>query len=141
MSRGGRPKNQIKPEKACTQCGVIKPLSDYYKAHKTYDGRNPHCKKCDIERNYRYRAALREEVGAFKTEQGCQMCGIKGLPACCYDLHHRDPSTKEFDIGKNLASLRAERIWKEVAKCDVICANCHRILTWQESNEKWGREV
>ena len=44
------------------------------------------------------------------------------------DHHHRDPATKSFNItgaafGKGLAALTAE-----IAKCVVLCANCHRLV-------------
>jgi ribosomal protein L44E len=40
------------------------------------------------------------------------------------DFHHRDPATKDFSVGHFDGSL--ERLLAEVAKCDLLCANCHR---------------
>ena len=61
----------------------------------------------------------------------CIDCGGV-FPPWAMDFDHRDPSEKLFDLGagkgatmlKNRAVLEAE-----VAKCDVVCANCHRIRT------------
>lgn len=58
-------------------------------------------------------------------DRPCADCGQE-YPSYVMDFHHRDPKTKSFDVSKahtrSLKSLRAE-----IAKCDVLCANCHRI--------------
>ena len=55
----------------------------------------------------------------------CKDCGGV-FPACCYDFDHlRD---KEFEIGGNLGR-RIETLKIEADKCDLVCANCHRIRT------------
>jgi len=54
---------------------------------------------------------------------GCRICGEKD-PACL-DFHHRDPTTKEGHIGE-FRRFGAARLPAEIAKCDVLCANCHR---------------
>ena len=53
------------------------------------------------------------------------MCG--GIfPHYCYDLHHRDPSEKEMNM-TNLQDKAWKRVEKELKKCDLLCANCHRV--------------
>ena len=54
---------------------------------------------------------------------GCIRCGESDL--ACLDFHHRDPSEKEGHIGY-IRRFSIERIKAEIAKCDVLCANCHR---------------
>ena len=54
---------------------------------------------------------------------GCQICG-ESDPACL-DFHHRDPTTKEGHIGE-FRRFGMKRLLAEIAKCDVLCANCHR---------------
>ena len=56
----------------------------------------------------------------------CGMCGGE-FPAVCMDLHHRDPAEKEFILSSELYMFGFSRIEKEIAKCDVLCANCHRL--------------
>lgn len=56
----------------------------------------------------------------------CAMCGGK-FPAYVYDLHHRDPATKSGSPSSIMSNASLEAISKEVAKCDLLCANCHRI--------------
>lgn len=54
----------------------------------------------------------------------CQDCGYDTLPAAL-EFHHRDPSTKEFGLGNWHGSWA--RLLSEADKCDLVCANCHRI--------------
>lgn len=54
----------------------------------------------------------------------CSVCGLKDDPAV-YDFHHRNPAEKDVSISraKSWAVMK-----KELAKCDLVCANCHRKL-------------
>ena len=72
----------------------------------------------------------------YKTKQGCRQCGASH-PAVL-DCHHIDPSEKEFVLSSALRrDWSKERILKELAKCDILCANCHRIHHWNEKNKPW----
>jgi hypothetical protein len=44
------------------------------------------------------------------------------------DFDHRDGETKLFNIG-NATNFDRQRILAEIHKCDLVCANCHRIRT------------
>lgn len=59
----------------------------------------------------------------------CKDCGIR-WPACAMDLHHHSRGDKLFPIGPAIASVGYSKLLEEIAKCDVLCANCHRIRTW-----------
>jgi hypothetical protein len=54
---------------------------------------------------------------------GCMECG-EGHPACL-DFHHKDPTEKAFAISRGGGRSR-ESFLAEIAKCDLLCANCHR---------------
>ena len=54
----------------------------------------------------------------------CQKCGYDKCYAA-FDFHHRDPNEKEFGWNK-LKKRSKETIFKELDKCDLLCANCHR---------------
>lgn len=50
-----------------------------------------------------------------------------------YDIHHIDPSKKEFmfgDVRKNNKALSS--LAPELAKCILVCANCHREIHNEE---------
>ncbi len=55
----------------------------------------------------------------------CNKC--KGVfDPICYDFHHVNPSEKEFTISENML-VGLERFQKEISKCILLCANCHRL--------------
>lgn len=71
-------------------------------------------------------------ISRIKSERGCQQCGIKDSRVL--DFHHRDPSEKVECLGRSVVRSY-ETILKEIEKCDVLCANCHRILHAEERGE------
>ncbi len=61
----------------------------------------------------------------LKAKLSCNHCP-EDHPACL-DFHHLDPSKKEFGIsGNSVRDFSWDRILKEIAKCEVLCSNCHR---------------
>lgn len=76
----------------------------------------------------------KEWYAGVKANLSCIRCG-ENHPACL-DFHHRDRSGKTFTVSKMVIQRYAsrERVLEEMAKCDVLCANCHRKLHYQENN-------
>lgn len=67
----------------------------------------------------------------LKVAQGCKNCGERH-PACLH-FHHIDPSEKEFRVNRAVAEkIPVPRILKEIEKCEVLCANCHAKVHWDE---------
>ena len=60
----------------------------------------------------------------------CTRCGFTGHPEAL-DFAHRDPKTKTVGIAQANTWARAV---KEAEKCDILCANCHRIQTYQRGD-------
>ena len=56
----------------------------------------------------------------------CTDCG-KRYPYWVMDFDHRD--VKNFTIGTHTTNKGIVTLKKEIALCDVVCANCHRIRT------------
>lgn len=120
----------------CTKCERKKPRRDFSPAKTTRSGLQSWCKRCkreagrdaNRERMRGYvsprRAANQEFVNEIKTARGCA-CGERDPIAL--DLHHRDPAIKEGRINRFIGGERGPLI-REIAKCDVVCANCHRKL-------------
>jgi len=68
------------------------------------------------------RRALREQAVAYKGGR-CVICGYDRC-ASAFDFHHVDPWAKDFAISQRMTSFRA--IQKELDKCVLLCATCHR---------------
>lgn len=56
----------------------------------------------------------------------CQICGYnKSINAL--EFHHLDPDQKDFTISKMRSNPKSWlKITKELKKCILVCANCHR---------------
>jgi hypothetical protein len=60
-----------------------------------------------------------------KACRSCENCGYSNPLAL--DFHHIDPATKEGNLAKSSYKWSRKRLLQEIAKCQVLCANCHRI--------------
>lgn len=70
----------------------------------------------------------RQLVAEYKAEKGCAACSESTPEVLVF--HHRDPSTKVYNI--STIYRRSEKvIWKEIAKCDVLCQNCHQRVEYE----------
>lgn len=60
-------------------------------------------------------------------------CGDCGgvFPQCAMDFDHRDPTTKVRGVTRMISNFGLQAILAEVAKCDIVCANCHRLRTFE----------
>jgi len=68
-----------------------------------------------------------EHLNQIKLERGCIDCGYRKY-LVALDFDHRDPSQKLRPVS-GLLNSAWEVIQEEIDKCDVRCANCHRIRT------------
>jgi 5-methylcytosine-specific restriction endonuclease McrA len=71
----------------------------------------------------------REIVDELKSVP-CADCGNK-FPSVCMDFDHiPERGVKLFNIASAIPqSISMERFMEEIAKCEVVCSNCHRIRT------------
>jgi len=74
-----------------------------------------------LDRNFKNK----EEYRQRKIDEGCSICGYNKC-ATSLHYHHTDPKTKVISICRAYTSnWKKERIDKELAKCILVCANCH----------------
>lgn len=72
-----------------------------------------------------YREKKRQWLRSIKEDLQCEICGE--ARTVCLDFHHRNPDEKEGTINEVLYKWSKERILAEIAKCSILCANCHRV--------------
>jgi hypothetical protein len=67
----------------------------------------------------------------YKMGLSCEICGDERHYVLVF--HHECESDKVSDVA-SLASegYSIETVKREIAKCRVLCANCHRELHWRE---------
>ncbi|MGQ0670734.1 MAG: hypothetical protein ACT4PO_13860 [Actinomycetota bacterium] len=90
-------------------------------------------------RNKRRRDAMRRILREAKNRP-CSDCGVR-YPHYVMDFDHRERSEKCFNIGRDALAGRCseEALRREIEKCDVVCANCHRMRT-QRHVAELGRQ-
>lgn len=69
----------------------------------------------------------------YKEKKGCSICGYN-KSGYALDFNHLDPSQKKFNASGRMLNYSLKRIFNEIRKCNIMCANCHRI----ESFGKYG---
>lgn len=73
----------------------------------------------------RAKRATRRAIAALKLSVGCMDCGYREHPQAL-EFDHRPGEEKLFEIAPN-SNARWIHVLAEIAKCDVVCANCHRV--------------
>ena len=112
--------NPNNPATICKTCGV----SLLVEGKKALKGAK--CMKChskaQIERRRVKRTAAIEFLGNKCLD--CQQV----FPEPCYDFHHTDPTQKDESVAILIRDNRKlETILNEASKCELLCANCHRL--------------
>ena len=75
--------------------------------------------------------ARKDRIGTFVNsfKNGCSCLYCPESDPVCLEFHHRVPDEKKFEISRaKQLGLNQEQIAAEIAKCDLVCANCHRKL-------------
>jgi hypothetical protein len=86
-------------------------------------GTSPYIKRKRV--HWRASAALLDGL----RDVPCADCGRR-FPPCVMQFDHRDPSTKKFVISRSRSRGHATLL-AEVARCDIVCTNCHRDRTYK----------
>lgn len=126
-------------KKLCPKCNFEREFS----LKKHYRKSGPiflplaHCKECESKRVLGYLLVLRKIVNEAK-DKPCTDCGHK-YPPYVMDFDHTSDD-KEFTIGA-VPCVSPEVLRAEIAKCDVVCANCHRERTHRRSVAAMSVEV
>ncbi len=128
----------------CSRCHVAKPATDFAWRRKHIGQRDSYCRPCRAGYKQEHYAANRakyianaqkrkHELGLSRTaylleyfaRHPCADCGESDPLVLEFD-HLTD---KSFNIGAGLRYRNWQSILNEIAKCDVVCANCHRRRT------------
>lgn len=117
----------------CTRCGAVG------NEHRIQAGRTKSwCRPCESEKNKEVTRYRRSVMWRHKSMVGCKQCGIKDPRVLQYD--HRDPHDKLFTPSMGCSNKGLRTIAKEIAKCDVLCANCHSIKTYENKDRQVRRK-
>lgn len=84
------------------------------------------CVKCRSEAVQKRRDTTKQLMVEYKGGK-CEICGYNKCNAAL-EFHHLDTSEKDFGIAYKGYTRSLETCKKEVDKCILVCANCHREL-------------
>lgn len=146
-------------KKSCTKCKKEKDINDFFLKDKINNKRHSQCKECynssrnSKEHYKKYKSEYIERASGRKcklvkenrvklleyfSEHPCIVCGEKNPIVLEFD--HRIQEDKKNTISQMLRDYTWGQILIEIKKCDVLCANHHKIRTskqmgwWYESN-------
>jgi hypothetical protein len=133
--------------KTCRACGQEKPEDQFNWKYESKGVRCATCRDCmqayirDHYRrnvdyyvkkarrnNKRYHKAAQKRLHEYLSTHPCVDCGESDPIVLEFD--HVDQGTKRAEVSRMVSSILSwDTITKEVAKCEVRCANCHRRRT------------
>ena len=86
-------------------------------------------KEAQFARNRATRKRNVDFVAEIKERTPCTDCGVQ-YPSYVMEFDHVR-GTKELDVSVMCSNLYSiEKIQEEIAKCELVCANCHRERTF-----------
>lgn len=130
--------------KICTKCKKEKSLSEFSK-------NRAECKECAVEIRRLYylgikdtdkykqknrlgvkkaRQKIRDYINTIKQNQKCLYCQESDIR--CLDFHHNDPNIKTEAVSKMIRTASLLNVQKEIEKCIIVCANCHRKIHFKD---------
>jgi len=89
------------------------------------------------ERAARNAARNKEFLREYKATHPCIECGESD--PVVLDFHHRDRTQKAFTVAHRAGRIGQATLLKEIEKCDILCANCHRRHTSRNNDYSLGR--
>lgn len=134
--------------KKCSTCKIEKSSDSFSRSKAKKDGLQSQCKECrkiyfnehyrNNKKYYRDKASdrrirVQKEFIEWLSSKSCMDCGISDVRVLEFD-HRGD---KEYNVSHLINMGRETAAYKEIEKCDIVCANCHRIRTSKQQN--WGK--
>lgn len=120
--------------KRCNTCNNETPLEGFRRDKNHSDGHQNICKECSArsirlayKSDPKYKENIRKRTDVVKNyiievkKAGCSRCDEKYVP--CIDFHHLHG--KDVPVSR-MRSYGLQRVKDEIAKCILLCANCHR---------------
>lgn len=127
----------------CKTCKITKPTEFYTESNQKINGRCKECSRKYSKQHYlknknKYNQrdkATRDkytEILTIKKNSPCMDCGVE-YPHYVMDFDHREPEKKHFSVSSARRMGKSLKLMlEEIDKCDVVCANCHRVRTYKK---------
>lgn len=106
----------------CYICGETNP-DNFFNDKSRSSGLSSRCKMC-CRKETRKKIAFRQPFLASLKVRGCAVCGEKDIAVL--EFHHANPAKRSFSVASIGQRTGWNKYFDEVAKCILLCANCHK---------------
>lgn len=129
-------------EKLCGRCGHVKALDEFYRRGR---GHQAWCKVCShdyttehyqVNKAHRMRQARRwmndfeRWYASLKDGKPCADCG-QSFHRAAMQWDHLPGTSKHRPLAELCRTGNAKKVMEEIAKCELVCANCHAVRTFR----------
>lgn len=137
----------------CSKCLLEQAIEEFSLKNKKTGNRSTLCKGCVREKSRKWyqnpenkkrhlitsRLSAKKWRGKKALEFRDFLNQVKSAPCVDCNLQyypwqlqfdHTDPSLKEFNVARMYIKNKGT-ILKEIAKCEIVCANCHTMRTFK----------
>ena len=139
--------------RSCSTCGRSKPESEFHRSltrqfsycrdcRRAYDRRYyaERGKAARLARTHVWRVGRRAWMDSLKEGRPCADCG-ESFPPCVMHWDHLPGYQKADEISVMVTQRRREAILDELAKCELVCANCHVMRTVRRARRTMAEAV
>lgn len=120
--------------KICTICHKELPITAFGLKNSKTGALRADCKECHSKQVNNAYKKRKQWVSTIKAQNKCAKCGEDR--SYLLDFHHIDPSIKDNTVARLTSSSSThEKILREIDKCVVLCANCHREFHYLEKEK------
>jgi hypothetical protein len=109
--------------KFCRKCSTEKSVDDFYRRRAGKDT-SPYCKPCMISQTLERQRIFKSKCIDYKGGK-CKFCDYNKCDSAL-EFHHIEPNEKDFTIAHARLTKFSDKVKKELDKCILVCANCHR---------------
>jgi len=132
--------------KKCSTCGSFKTPESFVVRKQSKDGLSASCRECKKLRDSACYQKFRKDrigkvrqrtlknqavLGDIKTQNGCHRCGLKDNRSWLFDFDHLGDKQ---NLVSRMIGHKLDAVLDEASKCQVLCSNCHRAVTYQRRN-------
>lgn len=126
----------LKQASARPHLGEFRSRAEYILAYNKWYRKTPNGGRKHREFERQRVAAKLSAVSMLKLEKGCADCGYNKHPEALDFDHTKD--NKVMGVARMVSKhMSLEAILEEAEKCEVVCANCHRVRTADRRASTW----
>ena len=111
--------------KICTKCGKELSIEEFNWRDKSKGTRRSECKTCHCNFMKQKYKEKQNAIQDLKAQCTCAKCGDNR--GYLLDYHHTNPEDKAQGVARMVSgNYTLDKVYNEIDKCIVFCANCHR---------------